>query len=765
MASYVDYLETLSKKQLMVMLARRRQEETQGIAIVGLGCRFPGGIDDPESFWTALREGRVASMTSDRPPTDSRGRPRWNLDAPDIAPMADLLRPGAYLSNVDVFDAEYFGISEEEASHMDPQQRLALEVAVQALADANLTRAALRGRRMGIFIGAGWVEYPVTAVRNGMELEKISPFTGTGAAPSALPGRLSLMLGVSGPAITVDTASSSVLATLHLAMHALRRRECDIALVGASHLLLSPFSTAMLAKAGMLSPTGRCRPFADDADGHVRAEGCGILVLKRHQDAAADGDQPYALIRGSAVYQYGDRLGLSMASAAGQKAAIEIALRDAGVDPLDVQYVEAQANGSRLGAVIETEAVVGAYDRQSANAPPLYLGSCKANIGYLEHASGAAGLIKTALALAHGEIPPQVGAESLDPDVTRDRPALRFARKPVPWPSGGRRLAGVTAVSFTGIGAHIVLESASDRAEATPPQPSPPDAPALLVLSAHNPVALAATAERLYRHLDRRTDWDHAAVCRTMANGRDHLKARRAAVVHDRDTVLECLARFSDGAPPPVPTRERVGVFLVLPDLGREQLSRALAVSREPGFEPLDHRIRARADKLGVPALDDALAGERGAPQAAVVLAWSLGWIDLLSSAGIEVVGGTFGSPHWRALAAVIAGRSDGDSVCAAWRAGALDALPAIAPGGGWEVTTVAGQMPTLRRSAPLATTPVHPAELDVRRWLELVADRFRMGDDLALAALWTQPRQGMCRLPGPALTGKSYWLDHNNWS
>ncbi|HXZ00094.1 MAG TPA: polyketide synthase [Stellaceae bacterium] len=757
MTSYIDYLDTLSKKQLMVMLARQKQEETQGIAVVGLGCRFSGGIDDPESFWTVLREGRVVPMMSDRPPADSLGRPRWNLDAPDLAPMADMLRSGAYLGDVDLFDAEYFGISEEEAAHMDPQQRLVLEVAIQALADANLSRAALRGRPVGIFIGSVTAEYPLA-----LPIETITPLSGTGTLQSALSGRLGLMLGVNGPAVTIDTASSSVLTSLHLAVQSLRRRECDIAIVGASHLVLSPFLTTALARADMLSPTGRCRPFAEDANGYVRAEGCGMLVLKRNQDAAADGDLPYAQIRGSAIYQHGGRLGLSIASAAGQKTTMELALRNAGIDPLDVSYVEAQANGSRLGAVVEAEAIVDAYGRQSPTAPPLYLGSCKANIGYLEHASGAAGLIKLALALAHGEIPPQVGAERLDPDISRlsrEGAALRFARKPTPWPATGRRAAGVSAVSLTGLGAHVVLEGVSDRA-ATPPEPLKLTAPALLVLSAHNPAALTASAERLCRHLDRRGDWDHVAVCRTLANGRDQLKFRCAAVVRDRQSVLDSLARFSDGAPKSASPSERVGLFVVLPEFDREQLSRALAASRQPGFEPLDHRIRARAEKLGLPASDDMLAGERGAPQA-VALAWSLGWLDLLSSAGIEVVGGTLGNAHWRALAAVIMGRSDGDAVCAAWRAGTMSALPAIASGAGWEIAS-SGQTTTVRRPARSTTAPARLAEFDVPHWLELVADRFRAGADLSLSALWTPSRGGMCRLPGPVLTGKSYWLDHS---
>lgn len=548
MASYIDYLDTLSKKQLMVMLARQRHEETQPIAIVGMGCRYPGGIDDPRALWDALRAGRVVPMTSATGPVDSRGAPRWNLAAPDLAPIAELLRVGAYLRDLDLFDADYFGISDEEAQHMDPQQRLLLEVTVQALADANLTRAGLRGRRVGIWIGTSPVEYPFAGLRNGVSPEAISPFMGLGSTPSAASGRLGLMLGVSGPALNVDSASSSVLAAIHLAAQALRRRECDAAIVGAVNLVLSPLGTAVLARAGMLSPSGRSRPFLEDADGHVRGEGCGILVLKRHSDAVSDGDQPYAAIRGSAVFQHGDRLALAVASATGQKAVIELALRAAAVGPLEVQYVEAQANGSKLGAVVEAESIAEAYARGAADAAPLYVGSCKANLGYLETASGAASVMKVALALAHGEVPPQVGAGELDRSVGWDRMALRLAREATPWPAAARRLAGVSAFGFTGTNAHVILEGPAPRPPASPAPADAGGAAALLVVSAHNPAALAATARRLHGHLAARADWSLAAVCRTLAEGRDRWKLRAVTAVRDRAELLAALERTAAGA-------------------------------------------------------------------------------------------------------------------------------------------------------------------------------------------------------------------------
>jgi 3-oxoacyl-[acyl-carrier-protein] synthase II len=746
LTSYIDYLETLSKKQLMVMLARQRQEETQGIALIGMGCRLPGGIDDPRALWAALREGRVVPTDSAGPPTDSLGQPRWNLDAPDLAPMADRLRQGAYLDDVDLFDAAYFGIGDEEALHMDPQQRLLLEVAAQALADANLTRAGLRGRRVGVFAGAGPVEYPAAWLRGGLPAGAMSPYMGTGSAPSAFSGRIALTLGVSGPAITVDTASSTMLAAVHLAAQALRRRECDLALVGTCNLLLSPYSTGILDAAGMLSPTGGSRPFTKDADGHVRGEGCGVVVLKRYADAAADGDLPYAVVRGSAVHQHGDRPSMSVASARGQKTAMEQALRGAGVEPADVAYVECQANGSQLGGVIEAEAVADAYARREADAPPLYLGSCKANLGYLETASGAPGLIKTALCLAHGEIPPQPGHDNPDPAVPWG--PLRLATEVRPWPTQGRRLAGVSGVGFSGTNAHVVLE-------AVPPRPTPaPTAagPALLVLSAHTEAALAATADRLHAHLRAQgDDWDHATVCRTLAEGRDHRAVRYAAVVGDRETLLAELARAGRGTEA---RPEGGGVFVELPELAGERLRSALAATRRPGFEALDARIRSRAGMLG---LTDADAEDWA-------LAWALGWLDLLAASGLEVTGGTFEGLFRGALVDVVTKRVDADELCAHPQRATADAV--TPPSGAWSLGKSGGTYTLHRPGAAEAPAPTPLGLLTADGWLALLADRYRAGADIAFAALSaTQDgRRELCRLPGPALVGKRYWPDHHIW-
>lgn len=723
--NYIDYLETLSKKQLMVMLARQRQEESQGIAVIGMGCRFPGGIDTPDMFWEAVRTGRVVPNETSGPPTDSLGRARWNLEAPDVAPEAGWLRSGAYLADIDRFDAEYFGLSDDEALYMDPQHRLLLEVAIQALADANITRAELRGQRVGIFVGVSVVEYGLAALRNGVSVTDMSPHMGTGYLMSAASGRLGLALGVNGPALTIDTASSSALSAAHLASLALRRRECDLALVGACHLLLSPLSTVTLARAGMLSPTGHCRPFAEDANGHVRAEGCGLLVLKRHQDAVTDGDLSYALIRGSAVHQHGERAHLALASASGQKAVMEMALRNAGVDPLDVRYIEAQANGSRLGAAIESESIAEAYGRASAAAAPLYLGSCKANIGYLETASGVAGLMKTVLALAHGEIPPQANVDTLDSRVPWDRLSLRVARTPLAWPSEGRRLAGVNAFGISGTLAHVVVEGTSPKAPAL--TPAAPGLRALLVVSAHNSEALALTARRLHQYLSSRGGWDHAAVCRTLAEARDHGNIRRAALVSDGQTLLDALSAWADGAWLPASAESDAGLFLALPALSDDELRSALRITEAPEFEPLAALIRARVEQVKSPGQS---------------LAWALGWLDWFKALSLDIAGATLEGDERVQLANIIA--------------------PARS---GWEVTN-AGETLTLRRpGASRSLAPTRLADLDPARFIELLATRFCSGADLTLSALSTTPRRGLCRLPGPALTGRSYWLEQNLWT
>ncbi|MGW3964209.1 beta-ketoacyl [acyl carrier protein] synthase domain-containing protein [Amycolatopsis sp. NPDC005003] len=457
MKDYIDSLERLPHKQLVMLLARQRLAATQGIAVVGMGLRFPGELDGPAALWSALRDGRVVFDGAPAVPLDSAGRPRWNLAAPDLRPYADLLRKGSYLRSIDLFDAERFGIGDEEARYLDPQQRLLVTCAAEALADAGVDDVT--GLRAGVFAAVSTVEYNYAALRNGVSDDGLSAYMGPGSALSAAAGRIATCLGLDGPALTVDTACSSALTALHLACQSLRAGECDVAVVGACHLLLAPGTFGVFAKSGMLSPTGRSRPFDAAADGYVRGEGCGVLVLRRQQDAA----KAYAVIKGTAVYQHGSRDTIGRVSATGQARVIQHALRAADVEPEQVRYVEAQANGVRLAAVIEAEVLADVYERKGADRPPLLVGSAKANLGYLETVSGMAGLIKAVLVVRNGEIPRQVGVSVPDPDVAWSRLGLEIPRENTRWPGSGRRLAAVSSFGFTGTYGHAIVESVRDE--------------------------------------------------------------------------------------------------------------------------------------------------------------------------------------------------------------------------------------------------------------------------------------------------------------
>lgn len=748
--NYIDYLESLSKTQLVLMLARARQEETQGLGVIGMGCRFPGGIDSPAAFWALLR--RAGSVPMREAPTDSLGQPRWNPEAPDLTPVAPLLRTGAYLSGVDLFDAEYFGMSDEESQYVDPQQRLLLEVAVQALADANLRRADLRRRRVGIYVSVGFIEYGFAGLRNRVPADQVTMHMLQGSAASAASGRLGLMLGIDGPALTLDTASSSMLSVVHLAGAALRRRECDLALVGACHLLLSPFTTLMLSRAGALSPTGDSRPFGVGANGHVRGEGCGVFVLKRQADCVADHDRPYAFIRGSAVHQHGDRIALSVASAAGQKTVIDLALRNARVAPHEVQYVEAQANGSQLGGRVEAEALAEAYDRRRPGSPPLVVGSCKANLGYLEVASGAPALMKTALALSHGEIPPHPGADAPDPGIAWG--ALTLNAVPMAWPGDGRRLAGISGFGMDGINAHVIAEAPPPGTQAAPTED---ELPALCVLSAHSDAALRATADRLRRHLQVTMDWHPAQVCRTLIEGRDLAKRRAVRVVHSAEQLLKHLTDVAEQGAPATPAGGTVGVFLSLPD-ARPPTDAELTALALCG--PLHARLKSQAAVLGLPNLEEAAQADP-AQAASFSLAWSLVCLDLLADLGITLQGCTAAGTARHLVLQRFTGVLSSAQACERWRAGQHGEAVA---GDAWELT-LAGERATIQpTSGRRGARDFAPTPSDVAGWLDLMAAQIAAGAELAGPAWYGPRRSSLMRLPGPVLIGKRHWPESLRW-
>ena len=413
------------------------------IAVVGVGCRLPGGIHGPEQFWRALTEGRDAVG-------EVPGQ-RWA----EYGPVpAGTTRRGGFLDDIAGFDAEFFGIAPREAARMDPQQRMVLEVAWEALEHAGIAPGSLRGSETGVFVGVSGTEY---GARSLTDVSTVDPWVGTGAALSIAANRLSYVLDLRGPSMAVDTACSSSLTAVHLAVRSLRSGESELALVGGANLLLGPAVTASFDQMGISSGDGRCKPFSADADGIARAEGAGIVVLKRLSAARADGDRVLAVIRGTATNSDGRSNGLTAPNVEAQQALLRTAYTDAGVDPASVDYVEAHGTGTLLGDPIEARAlgsVLGAgRDR------PLLIGSVKSNLGHLEAAAGIAGLIKTTLALHHGTLPASINYSSPNPHIPFEDLRLSVADSRRPWPATDRpALAGVSGFGFGGTNSHVVLE-------------------------------------------------------------------------------------------------------------------------------------------------------------------------------------------------------------------------------------------------------------------------------------------------------------------
>jgi 3-oxoacyl-[acyl-carrier-protein] synthase II len=447
---YLESLEDLSREQLVLMLARRHLRDAEPIAIVGLGCRLPGGIGDAASWWDALRSARIVRATGAGSPLSQGGPPRWDLSAAGWAPFAGRLAQCVCLAPA-VGDEDWAGAG---LAGTEVSLRLTTSVVREAIRDAGVAWPV--AMRAGLFVAANAGEYALAQVPPDVD-GTLPSHLAAETSLSAIPARVAQELGLVGPALTVDTACSSALVAVHLAVSSLRRGECDLAIVAACQLVMSPIGTIVLERAGLLSPTGRSRPFTAAADGFVRSEGVGAVVLMRARDAKAQDAAAYARLRGSGINLSGHRATMSAISAASQVTVMRDAVADARVNPEDVQFVEAHANGSRLGGAIELESVAQAY-RPDPATDALLVGSCKANLGYLETASGLVGLMKAALALHYDEIPPQPELRELDPDIPWHTNGLRIPSQAQPWPAS-HRLAGVSAFGLTGTNAHVILES------------------------------------------------------------------------------------------------------------------------------------------------------------------------------------------------------------------------------------------------------------------------------------------------------------------
>ena len=421
--------------------------DEDGIAVVGMACRFPGA-GDLAAFWDLLESGTDAI-------TDGRqdgGSWRGAVGDPDAEDMVS--RRGAFVDGIDWFDSRFFRISPIEATMMDPRQRMLLETTWQAIEDAGFDPDQLRGSRTGVYAGVGGSEY-----RDLIEAgNKDQSYLGTTASVTV--GRIAFALGLEGPAMPVDMACASSLAAVHQAAVGLRRGEVDLAIAGGVNVVLSPAVSAFMMDIGMLSPTGQCIPFDASADGYVRGEGCGIVVLKRLSEAQADGDRIWAVIRGSAVNQNGASAGLTVPNGPAQERVMAQALAEAGVAPAEVDYLEAHAVGSQLGDPIELNAVASVYGRDRDPDRPLQIGSVKSNIGHVEWAAGIAAFIKTVLSMNHGAIPGIAHLETLNPNIDWDQAPFRVTPGKVDWPdvSGREPLAGVSAFGLSGTNAHVLVE-------------------------------------------------------------------------------------------------------------------------------------------------------------------------------------------------------------------------------------------------------------------------------------------------------------------
>ncbi len=513
------------------------------LAIVGIGCHFPGGAHTPDLYWDLMRSGTDA--TGEVPET------RWNADKyhdPNPKKVGKMVtRRGGFLSEIDQFDPQFFGISPREANLVDPQQRLLLRTTWEALEDGGISADRLAGTDVGVFVGGFTLDYQLLQNQGRTSRYRFKTHSATGMMMTMLANRISFAFDFRGPSMTIDTACSSSLVAVHLAALSIWNGECDLALAGGVNIMIGPNTAIAESKSGFLAPDGRCKAFDQSADGYARGEGGAVVVIKPLDQALRDGDEIYAQILGTAVSQDGRTDGITVPSAQAQEAAITAAVRRAGLHPNDVGYVEAHGTGTPVGDPIEARALSQALAAQRPATSPLLIGSVKTNIGHLEAGAGVAGLIKAALVLKHGFIPANLHLGNPSDQIPWGELGIDVPRTGRPFPGGKRRVAGVNSFGFGGTNAHVVLAEPPGPLDVNGSGHAHPPPLAVLPISARTEEALIATARLLAEHMGAHDDLELLDLGYTLSRRRSHLNYRRTLVADGIADAHQQLQALADG--------------------------------------------------------------------------------------------------------------------------------------------------------------------------------------------------------------------------
>ncbi|MFC0098825.1 type I polyketide synthase [Micromonospora marina] len=692
------------------------------VAIVAMACRFPGGIGSPEELWRLLDAGD--DVIGDLP--DDRGWPLADLHDPvPGTPGRTYVRSGGFLTGIADFDAEFFGISPREALAMDPQHRLLLETSWEALERGGIDPATLRGSRTGVFAGTHGQDYAdrvaAGVVSDDGEVTADEGHLLTGTAGSVLSGRVAYALGLEGPAVTVDTACSASLVALHLAVQALRQGDCDLALAGGVSVMSTPAGLTGFSRQRGLAADGRCKAFAEDADGFGMSEGVGMLVVERLSEARRRGHPVLAVVRGSAVNSDGASNGLTAPNGPSQERVIRAALAAAGLSAADVDAVEAHGTGTSLGDPIEAEAILATYGQRPAGGTPVLLGSVKSNLGHTQAAAGVAGVLKMVLAMRHGRLPRTLHAERRSSRIDWDSGAVQLLTEARPWPAADRPVrAGVSSFGISGTNAHVIVESVAEAtreaAESEPPQ----ERPLPWLLSARTPQALAGQARRLREHLAARPDQRSLDVAWSLATTRGSFDSRAVLVAASAQRVADALDALVEGRPDPAVTRGEARptgrCVFVFPGQGSQWLGMGLDLLDQA---PVFAERMAACDAALRPHLDwsllDVLRQAPGAP--------GLDEVDVVQPALFAMMVSL--AELWRSYGvqpAAVVGHSQGE-IAAACVAGVLS-LPDAA-----RVVAL--------RSRALRALAGHGAMASVALPADTVRDRIaRFGERISVAAV-----------------------------